>query len=177
MKIFFVSFLFFCFCFSFLFLNSYWLECVMIQQGLCLEDGKGFLTIWVSYGIRSHAGEGLGSPLAPDSRGFWLCSEAKTIDCTKHHWLIICHLARRIKWWLSDQLLLWYFLCISINGFEGQLCKCNLCVMVYSFVLCRKTLCSLYTTSIKVSCLFTDTLNTHVLFCHLLTCVCLSQFF
>lgn len=34
----------------------------MIQQGLRLEDEKGFLTIRVSYGIWSQAGEGLRLP-------------------------------------------------------------------------------------------------------------------
>lgn len=36
---------------------------------------------------------------------------------------------------------------ISRNGFEGRLCKCNLCVTVYSFVLCggkKPNLRSLY---------------------------------
>lgn len=47
-----------------------------------------------------------------------------------------------------------FFLCISRNGFEGQLCKCNLCVMVYSFVLCRKTFALSCTTYIQASCLF-----------------------
>lgn len=135
----------------------------MIQQGLRLEDGEGFLNIRVSYGIWSHAGEGLRSPSPLTQRCCFGLLWSQFFDCTKYHWLVItCHLVRIIKWWLSDQLPLWYFLCISINGFEGQLCKCNLCVTVYSFVLCRKIFALLSQPAFKQVAFLIGKLNTCV---------------
>lgn len=55
----------------------------MIQQGLCLEDGKGFLTIRVSYMAHwSRAGEDLRSPSLLTLR-VSACSEANPSVCTK----------------------------------------------------------------------------------------------
>ena len=148
--IFFSSFLFFFFSFLIFFFTHTGWSALWYSKVFVLRMGRASQTIRVSYGVRSHAGEGLRSPvslflltqrcvfsffgLLLKSQSFWLYKISLT-------W-IICHLARIIKWWLSDQLPLWYSLCISINGFEGQLCKCNLCVTLYSFVLCRKNLCS-----------------------------------
>lgn len=75
MKIFFLFSVFF----FVVFCNSYWLKCDMIQQGLRLEDGQGFLTLRVSYGIRSHAGGGLKWPSSPDSEVFSAFSEANPL--------------------------------------------------------------------------------------------------
>lgn len=134
----------------------------MIQQGLPLEEGEGFLIIRVSYGIWAMQEKASGRPLSPDSEFFFGLLWSQSFDCTKYLPFVICHLVRIIKWWLSDQLPLWYFLCISVNGFEGQLCKCNLCVTVYSFVLCRKTFALRSQPAIKASCLFIGKLNTCV---------------
>lgn len=51
----------------------------MIQQGLRLEDGKGFLTIRVYYGVWSHAEEGLRWPSLQTQR-FLACSEANPVQ-------------------------------------------------------------------------------------------------
>lgn len=101
--------------------------------------------------------------LSPDSEMlFWLALKPILWLYKISLTCITCHLVRIIKWWLSDQLPLWYFLCISINGFEGQLCKCNLCITVYSFVLCRKIFALLSQPAFKQVAFLIGKLNTCV---------------
>lgn len=70
---------FFIFCIFKFFLYLYWLKCDMIQQGLCLEDGQGSLTIQVSCGARcNHTREGLRLP-SPQLKRFLACSEANPL--------------------------------------------------------------------------------------------------
>lgn len=114
---------------------SFWLKCNMIQQGLCLEDGQGSLTSQSLSACKATQKKASGLPRS-SIRAF--VSLYKTsLTC------VICLQVRIIKWWLSNQLPLWCFLRISRNGFEGQLCECNLC----SFVLCRKKTFALSSTT------------------------------
>lgn len=101
----------------------------MIQQGPCLGDGQGFLTIRVSFCSRAKLG---GPGLGPYLSG---CSAAKPLPVQSIAELRICKDTKRMIVRPASSLVD-FFLRISRNGFEGQLCKCNLCVTVYSFVLC-----------------------------------------
>lgn len=48
------------------------------------------------------------------------CSEANHLYCPVEMLACVSSLVRIIKWWLSDVLSLWYFICIPMHGFEGQ---------------------------------------------------------
>lgn len=87
-------------------------------------------------------GPGLG-PSRSWSRAFRLAPQPNLYLYKASPTCIICKDTKRMIVRPASSLVVFYFLRISRNGFEGRLCKCNLCVTVYSFVLCGKTLRSL----------------------------------